>query len=150
VRAYDAEDVGQLSMQVPLLNGVDSQHQAPLADLAEWLSQNLQEDLQGDAMVSSPTHPSRWGPLAPAGIVESKSLMQPYADALVACSQLTLCLGLTAGWLKLVGQEMCSKSPSADTVLPETQPAAKVLAMCLTCIVIYAQAQDPKSHTPLD
>ncbi|DBB03885.1 TPA: hypothetical protein ACH3X1_012971 [Trebouxia sp. C0004] len=65
------EDVGQLSMQVPLLNGVDSQHQAPLADLAEWLSQNLQEDLQGDAMVSSPTHPSRWGPLAPAGIVES-------------------------------------------------------------------------------
>ncbi|DBB07821.1 TPA: hypothetical protein ACH3X3_009230 [Trebouxia sp. C0006] len=65
------EDVGHLSMQVPLLNGVDSQHQAPLADLAEWLSQNLQEDLQGDAMVSSPTHPSRWGPLAPAGIVES-------------------------------------------------------------------------------
>lgn len=59
-------------MQVPLLNEADSQHQAPLADLAEWLSQNLQEDLQGDAMVSSPTHPSRWGPLAPAGIVESK------------------------------------------------------------------------------
>ncbi len=73
VSTCGAEDVGQLSMQVPLLNGVDSQHQAPLADLAEWLSQNLQEDLQGDAMVSSPTHPSRWGPLAPAGIVESKN-----------------------------------------------------------------------------
>ena len=67
-----AEDTGLLSAQVPLLNRIDSQHQAPLTDLAEWLSQNLQDDLQGDAMVSSPTHPSRWGPLAPAGIVESK------------------------------------------------------------------------------
>ena len=72
-RGCAAEDVGQLSIQVPLLNGPDSHHKAPLADLAEWLSQNLQEDLQGDAMVSSPTHPSRWGPLAPAGIVESKA-----------------------------------------------------------------------------
>ena len=85
VSTCGAEDVGQVSMQVPLLNGVDSQHQAPLADLAEWLSQNLQEDLQGDAMVSSPTHPSRWGPLAPAGIVESKTSVQACADALVAC-----------------------------------------------------------------
>ena len=65
-----------LSAQVPLLNRLDSQHQAPLTDLAEWLSQNLQDDLQGDAMVSSPTHPSRWGPLAPAGIVESKLLFR--------------------------------------------------------------------------
>ena len=88
VSTCGAEDVGHLSMQVPLLNGVDSQHQAPLADLAEWLSQNLQEDLQGDAMVSSPTHPSRWGPLAPAGIVESKMFVQPCADACVACWQL--------------------------------------------------------------
>ncbi len=110
VSTCGAEDVGQLSMQVPLLNGVDSQHQAPLADLAEWLSQNLQEDLQGDAMVSSPTHPSRWGPLAPAGIVESKIVMQPCADAFVACWQLTLCLGVIAGWLRLVGQEMYFKS----------------------------------------
>lgn len=105
----NAEDVGQLSMQVPLLNGVDSQHQAPLADLAEWLSQNLQEDLQGDAMVSSPTHPSRWGPLAPAGIVESKTFMQPCADVLVACWQPTFCLGVIADWLKLVGQNMYFK-----------------------------------------
>ena len=60
-------------MQVPLLSKADSdEQQAPLADVAEWLSQNLQEDLQGDVMVSSPSHPSRWGPLAPAGIVESE------------------------------------------------------------------------------
>ena len=72
---WHADDVGVLSMQVPMLNRLDSQHQAPLADLAEWLSQNLQEDLPGDAMVSSPTHPSKWGPLAPAGIVESKALI---------------------------------------------------------------------------
>ena len=67
-----AEDIGQLSTHVPLLNAMESQHQAPLADVAEWLSQNLQNDMQGEAMASSPTHASRWGPLAPAGIVESK------------------------------------------------------------------------------
>lgn len=72
--AGSAEETGVLSAQVALLNRLDSEHQAPLTDLAEWLSQNLQDDLQGDAMVSSPTHPSRWGPLAPAGIVESKRL----------------------------------------------------------------------------
>lgn len=67
-----AEDIGQLSTHVPLLNVMESQHQAPLADVAEWLSQNLQNDMQGEAMASSPTHVSRWGPLAPAGIVESE------------------------------------------------------------------------------
>lgn len=78
-----------LSAQVALLNRLDSQHQAPLTDLAEWLSQNLQDDLQGDAMVSSPTHPSRWGPLAPAGIVESKQLF--WQEVLHPCV-LFLCL----------------------------------------------------------
>lgn len=66
-----AEYVGQLSMQVPLFSGIEGQQAAPLAEVAEWLSQNLQNDVQGDNMASSPTHASRWGPLAPAGIVES-------------------------------------------------------------------------------
>ena len=87
---WHADDVGVLSMQVPMLNRVDSQHQAALADLAEWLSQNLQEDLSGDAMVSSPTHPSKWGPLAPAGIVESKSFSWQQACSLVKAYFLTL------------------------------------------------------------
>lgn len=65
-------------MHVPQLNVLDSQHQAPLADVAEWLSQNLQNDMQGEAMASSPTHGSRWGPLAPAGIVESESPRTPW------------------------------------------------------------------------
>ena len=69
---HGAEDVGQLSMHVPLFAGVDGQHEAPLADVAEWLSQNLQNDVQVENMASSPTHASRWGPLAPAGIVESE------------------------------------------------------------------------------
>ena len=103
VTTCGAEDVGQLSMQVPLLNGVHSQHQAPLADLAEWLSQNLQEDLQGDAMVSSPTHPSRWGPLAPAGIVESKIFMQPCA--VCTCGMLaTYPLLRHDSWLAEIGR----------------------------------------------
>lgn len=102
--ACAAEDIGQLSMQVPLLNGVDSQHQAPLADLAEWVSQNLQEDLQGDAMVSSPTHPSRWGPLAPAGIVESKIACNHVLMHLWHAGNLPFCFGAIAGWFRLVGQ----------------------------------------------
>ena len=79
-------------MQVPLLTKDDSEHQAPLAELAEWLSQNLQEDVQGDAMVSSPTHPSRWGPLAPAGIVESEyGLLAPCAAESLRSSASTYC-----------------------------------------------------------
>ena len=62
-------------MHVPLFSGIDGQQEAPLADVAEWLSQNLQSDVQGDNMASSPTHASRWGPLAPAGIVESASAL---------------------------------------------------------------------------
>ncbi len=54
-------------------------------------------------------------------------------------------------WLVEIGSpKYMAKSSSADLVLPETAPAAKVFAMCLTCIVIYAQAQNPKSHTHLD
>ena len=77
-------------MHVPLLNAMDSQHQAPLADVAEWLSQNLQNDMQGEAMASSPTHASRWGPLAPAGIVESKCfLLTPFLsnDTIQLCQE---------------------------------------------------------------
>lgn len=59
---------------MPLFPSQDPTASAQLPALGEWLAANIVDEAQGvEAMASSPTHSSKWGPLAPAGVVQGEA-----------------------------------------------------------------------------